>query len=104
MATILESEKGLAEADLLARGREKAADITREARELLHNAGEALDKHVHEAMRASKSVRRGVEALEDLRDEAIHQVKRHPAAAVGITLGAGLVAGFAVGCLAHRWR
>jgi ElaB/YqjD/DUF883 family membrane-anchored ribosome-binding protein len=60
-------------------------------------AADAVDDGVHAARRAIRSVRRGVEELADLKDEAVHRVKRQPLKAVSVAVGLGLVLGLAIG-------
>jgi ElaB/YqjD/DUF883 family membrane-anchored ribosome-binding protein len=60
-------------------------------------ARDAGEDGVHAVKRAVRRARRGVEALEDFRDEAAHYVKRQPLKAVGIAAGVGLLAGVVVG-------
>ena len=55
------------------------------------------------AKRAIKSVRHGLEQLEDLKDEAAHQVKRQPLMAIGIAAGTGLLVGVAIGWIGGRF-
>jgi ElaB/YqjD/DUF883 family membrane-anchored ribosome-binding protein len=60
-------------------------------------ATDAVDDGVHAARRAIKSVRRGVEELGDLKDEAVHRVKRQPLKALSVAVGVGLVLGLTIG-------
>jgi ElaB/YqjD/DUF883 family membrane-anchored ribosome-binding protein len=80
----------------------QTAHLSHEVRLLKSVAEDAIKDGVHAAKRALKSVQRSVEHLEDMRDEAVHRVKRQPIGAVGIALGIGLVVGYAVGWIAHR--
>jgi ElaB/YqjD/DUF883 family membrane-anchored ribosome-binding protein len=82
----------------------QAARLTHEARAVMFAAEDAVEERAHRTRRALKEVRRRVEDLGDLKDEAIHQVKRHPLEAVGVTFGAGLVIGFAAGWFADGRR
>lgn len=79
-----------------------AAHLSHEARLLKSVAEDVLEDGVHAAKRAMKSVQRGVETLEDFRDEAAYRVKREPFKAVGIAAGIGLVLGVAVGWFGAR--
>ena len=81
----------------------QAAHVSHEAQLLKALAADAVEDGVHAAARAIKSVRRGVEELGDLKDEAAHRVKRQPLKAVGIALGVGLVLGMAVGWIGGRF-
>jgi len=65
-------------------------------------AEETIDHGVHSARRRIRSVRRGIEKLEDLRDEGVHYVKRHPLESVAISLTAGLVVGITTGWVITR--
>lgn len=73
--------------------------MSHEARLFKTRAEDALEDGVHAAKRAFKSVQRQVEAIDDLKDEALHRVKRHPALAVGICFGVGCVVGAAIGAV-----
>jgi ElaB/YqjD/DUF883 family membrane-anchored ribosome-binding protein len=74
-----------------------ATHFSHEARLMKSMARDAAEEGVHAAKRAMKRVRRGVERLEDFRDEAEHCVKRQPFKAVGIAAGVGLAVGVALG-------
>jgi ElaB/YqjD/DUF883 family membrane-anchored ribosome-binding protein len=52
---------------------------------------------------AMASVRRGIDEIEHVRDEAAHRVQEHPLKAVGIAAAAGLVLGAAIGWLGARY-
>jgi ElaB/YqjD/DUF883 family membrane-anchored ribosome-binding protein len=80
----------------------EAADLSHEFQRLRSLAADVVDDGVHVAKRTMKSVKRGVEQLEDLKDEAVHTMKRRPLTAVGIALGVGLVLGAALGWAARR--
>jgi ElaB/YqjD/DUF883 family membrane-anchored ribosome-binding protein len=67
-------------------------------------ATDAVDDGVHAARRAIKSVRRGVEELGDLREEAVHRVKRQPLKALSVAAGIGLVLGLAIGWIGRGPR
>jgi ElaB/YqjD/DUF883 family membrane-anchored ribosome-binding protein len=79
-----------------------AADLSHEARLLKSIAENVIEDGVHAAKRAMKSVQRGVETLEDFRDETAYRVKREPFKAVGLAAGVGLVLGIAAGWFAAR--
>ena len=64
----------------------QAAHISHEARLLKSVAEDAIEDGVHAAKRAIKSVQRRAEELGDLKDEAIHRVKRQPLKAVGLAV------------------
>jgi len=62
-----------------------------------------IDDRVQEARRvAEKAVRRGIERLEDLKDEGVHYVKRNPLKAVAVAAGAGLMVGLVTGWIVRR--
>ena len=62
-----------------------------------------MDEHVQQARRAAeRAVRRGIERLEDLKDEGVHYVKRHPIQAVAVAAGAGLMIGLVSGWIVRR--
>lgn len=82
----------------------ESAHIAHEARLLKVRAEDALEDGVQAAKRAVTSVRRRVEAIGDLKGEALHRVKRHPVLAVGAAFGVGWIAGVAVGAIASRVR
>lgn len=88
---------------------DRILDAARHAEHLSHEARlfksvvrDAIEDGVHAAKRTMKSVGRGVETLEDLKEETAHRVKRQPLTAVGIAAGAGLVLGVAVGWVGAR--
>ena len=82
-----------------------ATHLSHEVRLLKSLATDAAEDGVHAAKRAiSSSVKRGVEGFEDLKDEAVHRVKRQPLKAVSIALAAGLVLGLAAGWIGRRPR
>ena len=56
----------------------RQATHSHEAQRFKSLAADAVEDGVHAAKRAIKSVKRGVEELEDLKDEAAHRVKRQP--------------------------
>jgi ElaB/YqjD/DUF883 family membrane-anchored ribosome-binding protein len=62
-----------------------------------------IDDRVHEARQAAeRAVRRGIERLEDLKDEGVHYVKRNPLKAVAVAAGAGLMVGLVTGWVVRR--
>jgi len=79
------------------------AHVHHEATLLKSLAADTVEDGVHAAKRAMKSVKRGVEQLEDLKDEAAHRVKRQPLKAVGIAAGVGLVFGMGLGWIGGRF-
>lgn len=81
----------------------QATHISHEARLLKSVAEDAIEDGVHAAKRAMMSVKRRVEEVGDLKDEAVHRVKREPLKAVGIAVGVGLVFGMALGWIGGRF-
>ena len=79
----------------------RTAHLSHEARLLKSVAADAVEDGTRQAIR---SVKRGVEALADLKDEASHRVRRQPLRAVGIALALGLVVGAAAGWISRRPR
>jgi ElaB/YqjD/DUF883 family membrane-anchored ribosome-binding protein len=79
-----------------------AAPVVEKATLLKSAAEDAFEEGVHAARRALKSARRRVGEIGDLKDEALHQVKRQPLRAVGIAAGAGLILGLAAGLIGAR--
>jgi ElaB/YqjD/DUF883 family membrane-anchored ribosome-binding protein len=68
--------------------------LSDEANALTSRAADAVEDGVYAAKRA---MRRGVAQLEDLHEESIHRVKRHPLKSLGLGVGVGLVLGIAIG-------
>jgi hypothetical protein len=66
-------------------------------------AQEAIEEGIHAGKRAMKRVRRGVDRLEDVKEEAARRIKRQPFPAAGVFLGAGLLLGVAVGWMTGRF-
>ena len=90
--------------------RERAVDAVRQVAHISHEArlfkslaADAVEDGVHAAKRAIKSVRRHVEELGDLKDEATYRVKRQPLKAVGLAVGLGLGLGVAIGWIGGRF-
>jgi len=79
------------------------AHASHEAKLFKSLAADAVEDGVHAARRAIKSVKRGVEDLGDLKDEAAYRVKRQPLKAVGIAVGVGLVFGMGLGWIGGRF-
>jgi ElaB/YqjD/DUF883 family membrane-anchored ribosome-binding protein len=68
-------------------------------------ACDAIEDGAHEAKRAmTKSLQRGIERLEDIRDEGVHYVKRQPLKAIAMAAGAGLMVGIAAAWMTGRFR
>jgi len=66
-------------------------------------AVDAWEDGAYAVKRAIKSVGRGVDRLEDVKDEASHRIKRHPFTAVGAAMGAGLLLGLSAGWIVGRF-
>jgi len=77
------------------------AHLSHEARTVKSLAEDAIEDGVHAARRA---VRRGVERLEDMKDEGVHYVKRQPLKTVATVAGVGFIVGLATGWIAARFR
>ncbi len=88
----------------LADAARQAAHLSHEARMVRSLAEDAIEDGVHKARRAAKSVRRGIERLQDVRDEAAYYVKRRPLKTIAMAAGLGLAVGLAAGLLAARSR
>ncbi len=88
----------------LADAARQAAHLSHEARMVRTMAEDAIEDGVHKARRAVKSVRRGIERLQDIKDEATYYVKRRPLRTIAIAAGLGLVVGLTAGCIASRDR
>jgi len=87
--------------DRVADAGRQTAHFSHEARLLKSLATDAVEDGVHAAKRA---IKHGVVELEDLKDEAVHRVRRQPLRAVGFAVGVGLVVGVAVGWISRRPR
>jgi len=90
--------------DRIADGVRRAAHFSHQVRLMKSVARDAGEEGVHAAKRVVRRLRRGVEMLEDLRDETAHRVKREPFKAIGIAAGAGVLMGVAVGWIASSVR
>lgn len=66
------------------------------------NPATVIDEGVERIKQVAKSARRGLEELEDFRDEAAHRVRRRPLAAVGLALSVGVACGVMAGWVAGR--
>jgi ElaB/YqjD/DUF883 family membrane-anchored ribosome-binding protein len=81
-------------------GCRQAAHVSHEARLLKSVAQDAIEDGLYAAKRAVKSVRRRAEDIGDLKDEAIHRLKRRPLLAVTSALGVGVALGLVVATIA----
>lgn len=77
-----------------------ASHLSHEARLLSSMAADAVEDRVYAAKRAVKSVERRVE---DLKEEAVHGIKRRPLGAVSGAFGIGLGLGLVAACMAYRF-
>ena len=79
--------------------------MSHEARLVKSLACDAIEDGAHEAKRAvRKSVQRGIETLEDIKDDGVHYVKRQPLKAMAMAAGVGLMVGLAAAWIAGRFR
>ncbi len=81
-----------------------AAHLSHEARMVRSLAEDAIEDGVHKARRVAKSVRRGIERLQDVKDEATYYIRRRPLKTIAMAAGLGLVVGVAAGVFAARSR
>jgi ElaB/YqjD/DUF883 family membrane-anchored ribosome-binding protein len=99
-----ESEKPSV-ADRIVDAVQHAAHVSHEARLVKSLAYDAIEDGAHEAKRAvEKSVQRGIERLEDIKDEGVHYVKRQPLKAIAMAAGVGLMVGMAAAWITGRFR
>jgi ElaB/YqjD/DUF883 family membrane-anchored ribosome-binding protein len=80
-----------------------AAHFSHEVRLAKSVARDAIEDTVYATKRALKQAQRGVERLEDAKDETARLVKRQPFKAVGIAAGAGLLIGACAGWVGARF-
>jgi ElaB/YqjD/DUF883 family membrane-anchored ribosome-binding protein len=98
-----ESEKPSV-ADRIVDAVQHAAHVSHEARLIKSLAYDAIEDGAHEAKRAvEKSLQRGIERLEDIKDESVHYVKRQPLKAMAMAAGAGLMVGMAAAWITARF-
>jgi ElaB/YqjD/DUF883 family membrane-anchored ribosome-binding protein len=92
-------------ADRIVDAARHAAHISHEARLVKSLACDAIEDGAHDAKRAvTKSVQRGIERLEDIKDEGVHYVKRQPLKAIAMAAGIGLMVGIAAAWITGRLR
>jgi ElaB/YqjD/DUF883 family membrane-anchored ribosome-binding protein len=92
-------------ADRIVDAARHAAHISHEARLVKSLACDAIEDGAHEAKRTvEKSVQRGIERLEDIKDEGVHYVKRQPLKAIAMAAGLGLIVGMAAAWITGRFR
>jgi ElaB/YqjD/DUF883 family membrane-anchored ribosome-binding protein len=91
-------------ADRIVDAVQHAAHVSHEARLVKSLAYDAIEDGAHEAKRAvEKSVQRGIEKLEDIKDESVHYVKRQPLKAMAMAAGVGLMVGMAAAWITGRF-
>jgi ElaB/YqjD/DUF883 family membrane-anchored ribosome-binding protein len=78
------------------------AHVSHEVRLAKSVARDTIEDGVYAAKRALKRVQRGVETMEDVKDETARYVKRQPFVAVGIAAGVGVLVGACVGWFGAR--
>jgi ElaB/YqjD/DUF883 family membrane-anchored ribosome-binding protein len=92
-------------ADRIVDAARHAAHMSHEARLVKSLACDAIEDGAHDAKRAvTKSVQRGIERLEDIKDEGVHYVKRQPLKAIAMAAGIGLMVGIAAAWITGRLR
>jgi len=79
------------------------AHTSHEARLLKSIAADSIEDGVHAAKRAMKSAARGLEQLEDFRDETAHRIKQQPFRAIGIAAICGVLVGAGIGWFGARY-
>lgn len=77
----------------------QAEHLSKEAQRLKLVTEDAFEDAIRTVKRSAK---RGLENLNDMKDESLRQVRRHPAQAVAIAVGAGLLMGLAIGWFSRR--
>jgi ElaB/YqjD/DUF883 family membrane-anchored ribosome-binding protein len=80
----------------------RAAHVSHEVRLAKSVARDTIEDGVYAAKRAFKRVQRGVQTMEDVKDETARYVKRQPFMAVGIATGVGVLIGACVGWFGAR--
>jgi ElaB/YqjD/DUF883 family membrane-anchored ribosome-binding protein len=90
-------------ADRVADAVRQAAHLSLKTHQVRSMAREASEEGMHAAKRALRRAQRRIEALEDLKDEAAHYVKRQPFKAVGLAFGVGIQLGILIALLGGRF-
>jgi ElaB/YqjD/DUF883 family membrane-anchored ribosome-binding protein len=91
-------------ADRIVDAVQHAAHVSHEARLVKSLAYDAIEDGAHKAKRAvDKSVQRGIEKLEDIKDESVHYVKHEPLKAMAMAAGVGLMVGMATAWITGRF-
>jgi ElaB/YqjD/DUF883 family membrane-anchored ribosome-binding protein len=92
-------------ADRIVDAVQQAAHVSHELRLVKSLAYDAIEDGAHEAKRAvKKSVQRGIERLEDIKDDSVHYVKRQPLKAIAMAAGVGLMVGMTAAWITSRFR
>src|SRR5688572_3042392 len=63
-----------------------------------------LTARIFERRAVQKSLQRGIERLDDIKDEGVHYVKRHPLKAITMAAAVGLMVGVAAAWITRRFR
>lgn len=79
----------------------KVVEVGSNAERLRDTVTQTFEDTVKSAKRATKQ---GREVIEDLVDDTIYSVKRHPVQAVGVTLGVGFALGTLFGLAMSRLK
>ena len=88
--------------DRITDGVRHAAHFSHQVRLMKSVARDAGEESVHAAKRVVRRAQRGVERLQDFRDEVAYRVKREPFKAVGAAAVTGVLVGVVVGWAARR--
>lgn len=88
--------------DRITDGVRRAAHVSHQVRLMKSIARDAGEEGVHAAKRVVRRAQRGVERLQDFRDQVAYRVKREPFKAVGAAAVAGLLVGVVVGWVVRR--
>ncbi len=88
--------------DRMADAARHVAHLSHEARMVRSMAEDAIEDGVHKARRAVKTVRRGMERLQDIKDEAAYRVKHRPLTTIALAVGLGLLVGATAGLIVGR--
>jgi ElaB/YqjD/DUF883 family membrane-anchored ribosome-binding protein len=88
--------------DRITDGVRQAAHFSHQVRLMKSMARDAGQEGVYAANRLVRRVRRGVERLQDVRDDAAYRVKREPIKAVAVAAGVGVVFGVVLSWIASR--
>lgn len=81
---------------------QRAAKMTEDVGAMRAAVTDAIDEGKEVAAKSVEEVRRRARDLKDMPDKLAHRVSDHPFGAIGMAIGAGLVAGALVGWFAAR--